>query len=329
MAMDLSIVIVNWNVAELLRECLRSLLAGARPSAEGDGPLTLGGLAAEIIVVDNASSDHSVALVRSEFPMVRLLPSDRNLGYTGGNNLGLAHARGRHVLILNPDTRVVGDAIATLVAYLDAHPEVALVGPRLVYPDGSAQPSRRRFPTLAMALMESTLLEQWFPRNRWARAYRMEDVPDDAARYVDWVNGACMLVRREAIEQVGALDEGYFMYSEELDWCRRMAGAGWRVAHEPAATVIHHEGRSSEQVAATRQVYFESSKVRYFRKHHGALTANLLRAALLGTYVVRLAVEGAKYALGHRRALRAQRLRAHLEVLRSGLHPPHRAGGHG
>jgi hypothetical protein len=129
-------------------------------------------------------------------------------------------------------------------------------------------------------------------------------------------------VRRAAYEQVGPLDEGYFMYSEEMDWCRRMAQAGWKAVYLPQAVVIHHEGRSSSQVVAARHIYFESSKLYYFRKHHGPLQAALLRAFLLLTYFYRLIEESAKYIIGHRRELRRERIAAHLQVLRSGLQSP-------
>jgi len=329
MAVDLSIIIVSWNVADLLAGCLQSLLERAEDVSPDEATFALGDHRSEIIVVDNASTDHTVAMLRSEYPLVRLIASERNLGFSAGNNLGLEHARGDCLLFLNPDTRVVDDAVQVMLRYLEEHPRVGLVGPRLRYADGSPQASRRRFPTLMMGLCESTLVEQWWPRNRWARAYRMEDTPDDVTQEVDWVNGACMLVRREAVDEVGALDEAFFMYSEELDWCRRMTAAGWRVAYLPTATVIHYEGQSSSQIAPMRQVYFDSSKILYFRKHHGALTAGVLRVALLAMHALHMAEEGLKYLLGHKRPLRRERLRAGLLVLRSGLRSPPRAGGHG
>ncbi|NLD44849.1 MAG: glycosyltransferase family 2 protein, partial [Chloroflexi bacterium] len=206
MGIDLSIIIVSWNVRDLLRECLRSVLAPMARSAEGNG-YALDRRAVEVLVVDNASADGSADMVRSEFPGVLLVASDVNLGFAAGNNLGLRRARGRYVLLLNPDTVVRAGALAAMLGYLDAHPRVGLVGPLLRYGDGTVQPSRRRFPTFGHALMESTILEQWFPRNRWAREYRLEDVPIDGPLQVDWVNGSCMMVRSEAIAQVGLLDE--------------------------------------------------------------------------------------------------------------------------
>ena len=309
---DLSIVILSWNVRDLLRQCLESMASG-RPLSANHPPLTT-----EIIVVDNASSDGSVEMVRAEFPEVRLIANQTNRGYTGGNNDGIAAATGRYVMILNPDTRVLNDALAAMVAYADAHPDVGIVGPQLLNSDGSVQSSRRHFPTLMTGLFESTWLQPLAPRDVLRRYYVL-DQPDDAIQEVDWLFGACFLVRRKVIQQVGALDEVFFMYSEEMDWCRRIRQAGWKVVYLPEAQVIHYGGKSSDQVAAQRHIYFQTSKVRYFRKHHGTLTAGVLRVALLAMYAGQLVLEAAKGVLGHKRALRRERVRAYWQVLRSGL----------
>jgi len=259
-----------------------------------------------------------VEMVRAEFPGVHLIANADNRGFPAANNQGIAVAQGRYVLLLNPDTEVVGDALATMVAFADAHPDVGIVGPQLLNPDGSVQSSRRRFPTLATAFFESTWLQGYAPRRLLERYYVL-DRPDDAVQDVDWVTGAAVMARREAIEQVGLLDEGFFMYSEELDWCRRFREAGWRVVYLPAAQIVHHVGKSSEQVVAARHIHFQTSKVRYFRKYHGSLAAEALRLFLLGNYVWQLGLEGAKWLLGHKRTLRAQRIAAYRQVLRSGL----------
>ena len=313
---DVAVIVVNWNVRDLLHRCLTSVFATA-PSA----------LALHVIVVDNASSDGSVEMVRREFPQVWLIANACNRGFTAGNNQAL-RALGfgeegsqlpRYVLLLNPDAELVGDALETMVAFMDAHLDVGVVGPQLRFPDGRIQSSRRRFPTLATAFLESTVLQQWWPDNPVARRYYVLDRPDDIVQDVDWVVGACMLVRREAILDVGLLDEGFFMYSEELDWCRRIRDRGWRVVYLPTAQVIHHEGQSSAQVVPARHIHFQRSKVRYFRKHHGPWAAGLLRAFLLLNYVYQLFLEGGKWLLGHKRPLRAARVRAYWQVLRSGL----------
>ncbi len=305
---DLSVIIVNWNVRDLLRRCLRSLYSSATES----------GLAVQVIVVDNGSTDGSVEMVRSAFPAVHLIVNQDNRGFPAANNQGLAVAQGRYSLILNPDTEIVGDALATLVAFADAHPDVGIVGPQLLNPDGTVQSSRRRFPTLATAFFESTWLQRYGPR-RILEHYYVLDRPDDRVQDVDWLYGAAFMARREAVAQVGLLDEGYFMYSEELDWCRRFRDAGWRVVYLPTAQVIHYGGKSSEQVIAARHIHFQTSKVRYFRKYHGRMAAEALRWFLLGNYLWQLGLEGGKWLLGHKRPLRAARIDAYRQVLRSRL----------
>jgi len=306
-SVDLSVIIVNWNVLDLLRRCLLSL----NPSEEG--------LAVEAIVVDSASYDGSVEMVRREFPWVRLIASDKNLGYARGNNVGMAEASGRYLLVLNPDTEMVGGALEGMARYLDEHPSVGALGPALRYLDGSLQSSRRRFPTLATAFCESTLLHQWFPNNRVARRYHLDDRPADVPQPVDWVVGAALMIRREAWQQVGPLDEGFFMYFEELDWCHRCRAAGWEIHFLPTAEIIHHEGKSSEQVATARTIRFQRSKISYYRKYFGAGWSWVIRLFLLGTFAVQLGEESLKWLMGHKRALRRERMSSYWRVLKSGL----------
>jgi N-acetylglucosaminyl-diphospho-decaprenol L-rhamnosyltransferase len=301
---DISVVIVSWNVRDLLRQCLRSILDA--------------GYSIEVIVVDNASADGSVEMVRAEFPAVHVIANAENRGFPAANNQGIAVARGRCVLLLNSDAEVVGDALATMVAFADEHPDVGVVGPQLLDPDGSVQSSRRRFPTLATAFFESTWLQPCAPR-RLLERYYVCDQPDDAVQDVDWVQGAALMARREAIAQVGPMDAGYFMYSEELDWCRRFREAGWRVVYLPTAQVVHYGGKSSEQVLPARHIHFQTSKVRYFRQYHGFVAAEALRLFLLGNYAWQLGLEAFKWLVGHERPLRASRIAAYRQVLRSRL----------
>lgn len=316
---DLSVLIVNWNVAPLLRRCLASIIASPGVTLDPAGP----GIHTEIIVVDNASSDESQAMLAREFPEVKVIANDVNVGFTRANNQGLRVARGRAVLFLNPDTELIGNALPTMVRYLEDHPDVGVVGPQLRYSDGRVQSSRRRFPTLATAFLESTLIQQWWPDNAVARRYYVADRPDDQVQDVDWVMGACFLARRQTIDQVGGFDERFFMYSEELDWCRRTRAAGWRVVYLPTAQVVHHEGKSSEQAVAARHIHFNTSKVLYFRKYHGRAAAELVRVFLLATFVYQWGEEALKWLIGHRRPLRAQRMAAYGAVLRSGLRAGH------
>ncbi len=334
---DLSIVIVSWNVRDLLRRCLQSIYnpevdCGGEQTASASG-WTAPSLALQVIVVDNASSDGSAKMVREGFPNVRLVVNQNNRGFPAANNQGITVADGRYVMLLNPDTEIVSHALTELIAFADRHPAVGMIGPQLLNPDGSVQSSRRRFPTLTTAFIESTWLQPAIvdlrsrtllgsltaPLRRLLERYYVSDRPDDEIQDVDWITGAAMLARREAINDVGLMDEGFFMYSEELDWCRRFRQAGWRVVYLPTAQIVHHVGKSSEQVVAARHIHFQTSKVRYFRKYNGALAAAALRWYLLATYGWQLAMEGAKWLLGHRRPLRARRIAAYREVLKSRL----------
>ncbi|GAB4469448.1 MAG: glycosyltransferase family 2 protein [Anaerolineae bacterium] len=302
----LSIVIVSWNVRDLLRECVASIKGQHLEPAP------------EIIVVDNLSTDGTVEMLRREHPDVHVIEPGENTGFSRGNNLGIRVSGGEYILLLNPDTRVLDDALARLVAYLDQHPEVGVVGPQLLNADGSVQSSRRRFPTLWTAFFESTWLQPIAPPPLLDRFY-MRDQDDTATCEVDWLQGAALLVRRKAIEQCGLLDEGFFMYSEELDWQRRIKAAGWRIVYYPGAQIIHYGGKSSEQVVALLHIHFQTSKIRYFRKYHGWLAADALRGFLLLSYAVQLALEAAKGLIGHKRPLRRARVQAYWQVLCSGL----------
>jgi GT2 family glycosyltransferase len=366
MAPELAIVIVSWNVRDLLRRCLRAVEVSLRGCE----------IPYETIVVDNASSDATPAMLRAEFPHVRLMESGGNLGFSGGNNVALrflwrtedqglrTDSRNsglstqssalspqhsvlstqssalRYVLLLNPDTEPLPGAIPALVRYLERRPDLAAVGPQLRYPDGSVQSSRRRFPTRAAFFWESTPLERLWPANPWARRFRLEDVPHSVEQRVGWLVGAALLVRADAIARAGLLDEGFFMYSEELEWQCRMQNAECRIenaalraqhsmlnaqcsmlnskiAYVPEAVVTHHEGQSSAQVPAGRHLYFQRSKLRLARMLYGPRFAALLRLFLLLCYGWELAVESAKWLLGHRRDLRASRINAYLAVLKS------------
>lgn len=302
---DLSIIIVSWNVADLLAACLDSILAGDTTGVE-------------IIVVDSASADHTVTVIQQRYPQVRLIAQSENLGFVRCNNIGLREARGRYMLLLNPDTEIIDSALAQMVQYMDAHPEIGIIGPQTLNTDGTTQSTRRRFPTLALAFFESTWLQPYAPKHMLDRYY-VTDQPNDGVFEVDWVQGSALMARREVYEQIGGLDEGYIMFSEELDWCRRAKDAGWRAAYLGTAKIIHHGGKSTDQVVARRHIHFQESKLRYFRKFHGPFAASGLRLFLLASYVWQIALEGGKGLLGHKRDLRRERVKQYWQVLRSGL----------
>jgi len=312
---DLSIIIVSWNVEALLVECLNSILR----SPVSVGERVEGRPVVEIIVVDSGSTDGTVERLKRDYPQVTLLAQAENIGFTRANNLGLKIARGRHLLLLNPDTVVLDDALGTMIAFLDANPDVGLIGPHTRNTDGSTQSTRRRFPSLAVAFFESTWLQPYAPKHLLDSYYVVDGNGVRETIDVDWVQGSAIMARREVYEQIGGLDEGYIMYSEELDWCRRAKDAGWRVVYLGDAEIIHHGGKSTEQAAARSHILFQQSKLRYFRLYHGRLAATVLRLFLLANYAVQLGLETLKWLLGHKRALRSERIRAYSQVLRSGL----------
>ncbi|MCY3797387.1 MAG: glycosyltransferase family 2 protein [Chloroflexi bacterium] len=312
--LDLSIIIVSWNVGELLDRCLASLHKTRRATRPGSQDE----FSFEIIVVDSASEDGSAELVRERHSTVVLLPQKENVGFTRGNNIGLAQARGAYLLLLNPDTEVSPDALATMLDYMNRHPRTGILGPHTLNSDDSHQSTRRRFPTLLTGIFESTWLSAWAPA-AVERTYRMLDTRDDDILQADWVQGSALLLRREVYDGIGGLDEGFTMYSEELDYCRRAKSAGWGVTYHGGAYITHHGGKSSEQAGALKQIHFQSSKLRYFRKHHGYGHYLILRAILLLQFSWQLCLESVKGALGHKRDLRARRIRIYWQVLRNGL----------
>lgn len=311
---DLSIIIVSYNVETLLAACLDSILASPVAINEPDGDK----LVIEIIVVDSASHDNTVAMVREHYSQVKLFAYDENIGFVQGNNIGFEAAQGRYLFMLNPDTELIDDAIPQMIAYLDTNPDVGIVGSHTLNTDGTHQSTRRRFPTKALAFFESTWLQPLAPKSMLDK-FTVADKPDDGTYEVDWVQGSALMARRELYEQIGGLDTGFVMYSEELDWCKRAHDAGWETVYLGTAYIKHHLGQSSEQVGAHKHIWFQQSKIRYFRKHHGAAFAAILRLFLMLNYAFQLILEGAKGLMGHKRAMRRERVRTYWQVLRSGL----------
>ncbi len=301
---DLSIIIVSWNVREVLAACLDSIRANSDS------------LDLEVIVVESASTDDTLSMLNARYPWVTVLPESKNIGFTVGNNIGLAAAHGRLLMLLNPDTEIIGDALLQMAAYLNAHPDVGIVGPHTLNSDGTTQSSKRRFPTLATAVFESTWLQPFAPRRILDRFYTA-DIPDDATAEVDWMQGSALMFRCEVYEQIGGLDEGFVMFSEEVDFCKRLKDAGWRAVYLGSVRIVHHGGKSTEQVTARRHVHFQQSKLRYFRKHYSRFAALLLRGFLLVSYLQQLIMESLKAALGHKRAMRRERVRVYWQVLRA------------
>ncbi len=255
--MDVSIVIVNWNTRALLHDCLASVFDG------------LGAVTAEVLVVDNASEDGSADMVRREFPQAVLMETGQNLGFAGGNNVALRRARGRYVLLLNTDTLVHGTVLPEAIRWLDAHPQVGVMGPRVLNTDGSVQPSCSAFPSLRNLAMQT------FGLTRIARLdrYRMTGWDRMSERRVEVISGAAMFVRRAAMARVGLLDEAFFFYGEETDWCYRFAQDGWQLVFAPIPEITHFGGGAVGKLNHRRDVLMTEGTTRLHRKHGGILAA--------------------------------------------------------
>ncbi|HVA24476.1 MAG TPA: glycosyltransferase family 2 protein [Chloroflexota bacterium] len=301
--LQLSVIVVNWNVRDLLRAGLRSVL--------GED------MDAEIIVVDNASHDGSAEMLRAEFPSIRLIANAGNAGFGAANNQALRESSGRYVLFLNPDAEVRPAAIQRLLAFIDQRPRAACVGPKLLNPDGSTQPSRRGFPGVATAFVESTVLQRYFGGLKALSRFYRGGQPDDQPQQADWLVGACLLMRRSALDEVGFFDERFFMYSEEMDLCYRLRSAGYEVWYVPEAEVVHHEAASSSQDLFRRNVNFHESRYRFFRKHHGTAPALALRWFVFGTFLFQMAEEAAKFLLQPaKRPLRRERVHLYSRIVK-------------
>ncbi len=321
-----SIVTVSWNVWDLVRAALERLERISYPTADPQVRILQPAagwaqpLCFELVLVDGNSGDATPDLAPALFPWVRFLPADTNVGFTQGNNLGAASSRGDILFFLNPDTMVSAGALHLLHDALLSLPRAGLVGPALYRADGSLQASRRAFPTPLTGFLESTWLGRIWSRNPWARRYHCHDWPATFPQRVDWLEGAALMMRRATFTDVEGFDEAFFMYSEEMDLCRRLQAAGWTTWYCPQARIRHYGGRSSAQVPAFTHINFNISKIRYYRKFFGRTWAEILRRYLLGEFHLNLLWEGAKLLLGHKISLRRQRVRAYRQVLATGLH---------
>jgi GT2 family glycosyltransferase len=272
-APDVSIVIVNLNTRNLLRDCLIALAANAQEMTE-------------TIVVDNGSTDGSVEMLAAEFPGVGVIANASNAGFAPANNQGLARASGRYALLLNSDTRVAADALINLVAFMDAHPQAGACGPQLRNADGTLQPSGRCFPTLA-----STLGELLPAPEHWRRKLRgdLETRDYDQVYPVDELSGAALCVRRDALEQIGFLDEDFFFLGEDIDLCWRLKSAGWLVFYVPSARVMHYWGGSRNKTRSYRiSLLSQRSYYLLFRKHRTKTQARALKVVLVSLTAMKL-----------------------------------------
>lgn len=271
-----SIIIVSWNTRDLLRDCVAGTLAACEEIRGGT----------ELVVIDNASQDSSAEMVRDEFPSVRVIENGSNDGFARACNQGIRESTGEYVLLLNPDTTATHPFLNVLVEFLDRNPDAGAAGPRLVDRAGETQVSCFPLPTLAREFWRLFHLDRLhpyavYPPERWGTR---------RAQIVDTVQGACMLIRRSALEDAGLIDESFFVYTEEIDLCRRLLDLGWKIYWIPEAVVTHYGGQSTRQVSSRMFLQLYRSKVQYFRKHFGMLGAVAYKAVLLAAIVPRVTV---------------------------------------
>lgn len=279
--MLLSILIVNWNTRQDLLRCLASITANP--------PV----LPFEVLVFDNASEDGSAEAVAAQYPQVRVEVGPENLGFARANNRAASQAQGQFWLLLNPDTVVHPGAVEALVRYLAEQPRVAAVGPRLINPDGSPQPSIERLPSLFREWWRLFHLDRLYPVSQYTKAVLASQVP----QRIEVLNGACLLLRADAVRPLGLFDEDYFVYSEEVDLCDRLGQAGWELHWLPEATVTHSGGRSTRQVADSMFLELYRNKIKFFRKRRSALAGTLYKLILFQASLARLGLGQAARAL--------------------------------
>jgi len=253
--MPIAAIIINYKSREALARCLDALASSPEEI--------------ERVVVDNDSRDGSLEMLAARYPKVRVIANAANAGYSRAVNQGISATRTPLVLVMNPDCRLEPGAARTLAAYLEQHPRTAIVGPQLRGTNGEVELSGRSFPSPSAFLFNRySVLTRLFPDNPWSRHYLLSDWDRTTEREVDWLSGSCLMVRREAIDQVGGMDEQFFMFNEDVDWCRRMKLAGWAVAYQPAAVAVHEIGASKRRVSARVIWGRHVGMIHYFRKHH-------------------------------------------------------------
>jgi GT2 family glycosyltransferase len=275
---------VSWNAKDYLQTCLKSIFSTAEL------------LDVQVLVVDNASSDGSAVMVTNEFPHVNLFAETENSGFACANNKALALSRSPYVLLLNPDTVVYPGALQSMIEYMETHPTIGACGCRLIHPDsGKVETAARGYPQLLPLFWNLCYMDRLFPHNRFFSAYLMTYQSEDTPYEVDWLTGACLMVRRTAVDEVGYLDPNFFMYCEDIDWCYRIKRTGWGIAHLPSVMIGHYRGQSSKlrrrplethlSIWGARQ--YTRSILYFYQKHYGSTHAVFLRLILVLTAIWR------------------------------------------
>lgn len=261
--MDFSFIIVSWNAKRCLFECLESL------------EKELNEYHAEIIVVDNGSVDGSSEMVRERFPGVVLIENQENLGFAKANNIGILRSEGKYIYFVNSDVKILNGCIKLMTNYMEKHSNVGLLGPKVLNADHTIQPSCKHFPTLLRSFCRAVALDSLFPKTRFFEGEFMTCSSSDTIQPVDIIVGCFWMVRRTAIEEVGLLDERFFIYSEDKDWCKRFHEAGWAVIYFPEAKIIHYGGASSANTPIRFYLEMQKANLQYWEKHHGRVSKKI------------------------------------------------------
>jgi GT2 family glycosyltransferase len=262
--MDLSIIIVTWNSQKFIRNCLDSIL------------ISTGNLSLEIIVVDNDSSDETAKIVEQFYPQVNLIQNKKNLGYAKANNQGIEESRGEYILLLNPDTQVLEDALSLMYEFMEENPKIGALGPKLLNPDKSVQASCREFPTFSTLIWEFSGLSRFFPKSKIFGRWRIGYFDFDKPREVDQPMGSCLMLRRETLDDVGIFDENFGMFFNDVDLCFRIKKRGWKIYFYPEPQVIHFKGASTRKAKAKMIWLSHLAFYKFFKKHKTGFTSRLL-----------------------------------------------------
>jgi GT2 family glycosyltransferase len=306
---DLSVIVVNWNTRVILQDCLYSIYKQA------------GSVNYEVVVVDNGSTDGSVEMVKEKFSQVRIIENSQNLGFARANNVGIRVATGRYICLINSDVTLLDDCIGRLTAFMDNHPNVGMAGPKILNCDGTVQHSCRHFPSIWNTFCQAVGLNRIFPKSELFSYWIMDYWDHSSTRKVDALSGCFWMIRREAMDKVGLLDENFFIYGEDLDWSRRFHNVGWDTVFYPEAQAMHLGAASSANAPVKFYIELQKADLQYWKKHHGRIGEISYAGIILLREIIRVAAGGLQYILQpSKRRLSGFKLQRSLASIRLLLH---------
>jgi GT2 family glycosyltransferase len=300
------VIIVSWNAKAYLLKCLDSVFRQTTGTSHST----------EIIVVDNASTDGSPEAVAANYPSVKLVVNDANYGFARANNIGLRASTGEYLLLVNSDVVVSPDCFSKCIRYLDEHPEIGMLGPRIIGTDGRIQRSCMSYPSIWNALCRALGLDSLFPRSQLFGSYLLTYWNHEDTRDVEVINGCFWIIRRSAMDQVGMLDERFFIYGEDIDWCMRFNASGWKVVFFSEAEALHYGGASSANAPLRFQIEMQRANLQYWKKHHSALQVAAYLAICTLHHSLRIVAEGVAYPLRRDRTTSGYKITRSLASLK-------------